>query len=243
MVRVDGRDRNDMRPLELQLGAMKYPEGSCLVTLGDTKVLCSATVEERVPQWMMGTGEGWITAEYGMLPRSTQERRERDAARGRQDARGLEIQRLIGRSLRAVTDLHGLGERTVVVDCDVLQADGGTRTAAVTGACVALAQAMKLLVDERKIKRVPLRDLVAGVSVGVVAGEKLLDLCYEEDYRAAVDMNIIMSGRENIVEIQGTAEGAPFPRTTLNELIDLAILGIRQVVAAQRKALAGVVAL
>jgi len=243
MIRVDGRDNRDLRPLELEPGVMKYAEGSCLITVGDTKVLCAASVEDRVPPWMIGKGEGWVTAEYGMLPRATHDRTEREAQRGRRDARSLEIQRLIGRSLRSITDLHGLGERTITLDCDVLQADGGTRTAAVTGAFVALAQAMKWLEDHKKVKRPPLRDFVAGVSVGVVSGEKLLDLCYQEDSRAAVDMNLIMSGREAIVEIQGTAEGAPFPRTTLNELIDLAVVGTRELVAAQRAALAGVVEL
>lgn len=243
MIRVDGRDNKDLRPVELQVGVMKYAEGSCLITMGDTKVLCSASVQERVPPWMMGKGEGWVTAEYGMLPRSTHDRTEREAQRGRRDARMLEIQRLIGRSLRAVTDLQGLGERTVTLDCDVLQADGGTRAASVTGAFVALAQAARWLEDHRKVKRLPLRDFVAGVSVGVVSGEKLLDLCYAEDSRAAVDMNLILSAREAIVEIQGTAEGAPFPRTTLNDLIDLALIGTRELVAAQRAALTDVVKL
>lgn len=243
MVRVDGREAKDLRPLELKPGVMKYAEGSCLITLGDTKVLCSASVEERVPPWMAGRGEGWVTAEYGMLPRSTHERMQREASRGRRDPRGMEIQRIIGRSLRAVTDLHGLGERTVTLDCDVLEADGGTRTAAVTGAFVALAQAAKWLEEQRKVKRSPLRDLVAGVSVGIVSGEKLLDLCYAEDSRASVDMNLIMSGHEHIVEIQGTAEGSPFPRTALNDLVDLGVIGIRQLVEAQRAALADVVAL
>ncbi|MFQ6132403.1 MAG: ribonuclease PH [Armatimonadota bacterium] len=234
-MRIDGRAAADLRPCKLVLNAQKYPEGSCLIQMGNTRVLCAASVEERVPRWMVGKGEGWVTAEYAMLPRSTQERTPRET--GRPASRSMEIQRLIGRSLRAVTDLAALGERRVVVDCDVLQADGGTRTAAITGACVALAEAVHRLQEDGIIKRNPLRDLVAAVSVGIVGGENLLDLNYEEDSRASVDLNLVMCGRGDVVEVQGTAEGAPFTRRQLDALIDLGQQGIEQLVGAQREAL------
>jgi len=236
-MRIDGRAPGDLRPCKLVLKAQKYAEGSCLIQMGDTRVLCAASVEERLPPWMAGRGEGWVTAEYAMLPRSTKERSPREAATGRPAGRSQEIQRLIGRSLRAVTDLAALGERRIVVDCDVLQADGGTRTAAITGGFVALAEAVHWLVEEKIIKRSPLRDLVAAVSVGLVGGEQYLDLSYEEDSRASVDLNLVMCGRGDLVEVQGTAEGVPFSRKQLDALLDLAQQGIQQLIQAQREAL------
>ena len=236
MVRIDGRANDELRPVNLTPDALKYPEGSCLAEFGDTRVLCAASVDERVPPWVADTGEGWVTGEYAMLPRAGTSRSPRERGASRR-GRSQEIERLIGRSLRAVTDLRGLGERTITLDCDVLQADGGTRTAAVTGAFVALALACQRLVDDRLIKRIPLRDHVVGVSVGVVAGQECLDLCYTEDHRASVDMNVVLCGHGEIVEVQGTAEGAPFTRQQLDRLLDLAAGGIRQLVGVQREAL------
>jgi ribonuclease PH len=236
-MRIDGRLNDDLRPCKITLGAMKYAEGSCLIEMGDTRVLCSASVEERVPPWMVGSERGWVTGEYGMLPRAAKERSVRESARGRPGGRTMEIQRLIGRAIRSVVDLNGLGERTVTLDCDVIQADGGTRTASVTGAFVAFAEAMWRLTEEKVIKRSPIRDTVAAVSMGIVAGEALLDLCYDEDSRASVDMNLVTSGRGLIVEVQGTAEGAPFTRQQMDQLIDLAQKGIREIAAQQREVL------
>ncbi|MFQ6099262.1 MAG: ribonuclease PH [Armatimonadota bacterium] len=236
-MRIDGRLNDELRPCKIALAAMKYAEGSCLIEMGDTRVLCAASVEERVPQWLLGDEQGWVTAEYSMLPRAGKERSPRESARGRQSGRTMEIQRLIGRAVRSIADLQALGERTITLDCDVLQADGGTRTAAVTGAFVAFADAVSGLMAEKVIKRNPIRDTVAAVSVGIVAGETLLDLCYEEDYRASVDMNLVMSGRGGIVEIQGTAEGAPFSRQQMEALLDLAQRGIRELSQRQREVL------
>ena len=238
-MRIDGRENNELRPVRLQPGALRYPEGSCLVEFGDTRVLCAASVEDRVPPHRMDTGEGWVTAEYGMLPRAGLTRSQRES-RAAPRGRSQEIERLIGRSLRAVTDLRALGERTVILDCDVLQADGGTRTAAITGAFVALALAGDKLVKDRVIKRVPLREHVAAVSAGAVAGQELLDLCYTEDSRASVDLNLVLSGRGQVVEVQSTGEAAPFPRQQLDRLIDLAAAGIRQLFELQREALGDV---
>jgi len=203
---------------------MKYAEGSCLISMGNTRVICTATVEERVPMWMKGRGEGWVTAEYGMLPRSGQQRNMREI--GKPAGRSMEIQRLVGRSLRAIVDMRSLGERTILIDCDVLQADGGTRCASITGAYVALAQALGKIRASGLLKRSPLTDAVAAVSVGVVSGQEMLDLCYEEDSQAAVDMNVIVTGAGKYIEVQGTAEGQPYDRARLNRLLDVAQVGL-----------------
>jgi ribonuclease PH len=236
-VRADGREAGDLRLCRIVMGAQKYAEGSCIIQLGDTRVLCAASVDERVPPWLIGAGEGWVTGEYSMLPRSTRDRSPREAATGRLGGRTQEIQRLIGRSLRAVVDQAALGERTVTVDCDVIQADGGTRTAAVTGGFVALAAALAKLQDDGIVKRKPLLDQVAAVSVGLVGGELMLDLAYDEDRRAAVDMNVVATGRGGLVEVQGTAEGAPFSPDQLQQMLALAQQGIAQLLDTQRTAL------
>jgi ribonuclease PH len=217
---------------------MRYAEGSCLVEYGETRVICTATVEDRVPPFLRNSGKGWVTAEYAMLPRSCRERTPRET-KG-QGGRSTELQRLIGRSMRCVVDMDALGERTITLDCDVLQADGGTRTASITGGFVALAEALRWMVDERLIRRMPLTDMVAAVSVGIVGGEDMLDLCYEEDRYAAVDMNIVMTDKGRFIEVQGTAEGAPFERARLNRLLDLAHAGIQQILLRQREALEGI---
>jgi ribonuclease PH len=219
---------------------LKHPEGSALIVLGDTQVICTASVEERVPAFLRGSGRGWVTAEYGMLPRATIERQPRQGSGGRPSGRIYEIQRLIGRSLRAVVDLERLGERTLWIDCDVLQADGGTRTAAVSAACVALAEALARLQSEGRITQWPLRDLVAAVSAGVVQGQLLLDLTYLEDAGAAVDLNVVMTGDGRLVEIQGTGEAGPFAFEQLHDLVALVQVGIAGLLARQREALAGV---
>ena len=216
-----------------------HAEGSVLIEMGNTKVLCTASVEESVPSFLRGQGRGWVTAEYGMLPRSTHTRTAREAAKGKQSGRTLEIQRLIGRSLRAVTDLTALGERQITLDCDVLQADGGTRTASITGAWLALHDACAELVAQGKLAASPLRDHVAAVSVGIFDGQQVLDLDYPEDSACDTDMNVVMTGAGGIVEIQGTAEGEPFTRAQMDRLVDLAEAGIRQLVAFQKAALAG----
>jgi len=224
-MRPSGRAPDAMRPVSLEPGAAKYAEGSCLAKFGDTHVLCTASVEERVPPFLRNTGKGWVTAEYGMLPRSTQTRTDREASRGRQSGRTQEIQRLIGRSLRAVTDLAKLGERQIRIDCDVLQADGGTRTAAVTGSYVALHQALARLVAAGQLPALPLTDSVAAVSCGVLASGAVLDLDYTEDSRAETDANFVLTGRGGIVEIQATAEGAPFDEALFAEMLRLARAG------------------
>jgi len=229
------RRRDQNRSLHLELDPSPYAEGSCLIATGHTRVLCTASVEEGVPPWMEGRRTGWVTAEYGMLPRSTHTRTSRE--RGKVKGRTQEIQRLIGRSLRSVTDLALLGPRTVTLDCDVLQADGGTRTASITGACVALHRALSRLVSQGEVDRHPMRDLVAAVSVGLVAGAPTLDLDYQQDFEAQVDMNVVGTGDGRLIEVQGTAEGDPFRREELDELLDLATAGIRILVAAQREAL------
>jgi ribonuclease PH len=226
-----------MRPVSLEPGVAKYAEGSCLAKFGDTHVLCTATVEERVPPFLRNSGKGWVTAEYGMLPRSTLTRTDREAARGRQSGRTQEIQRLIGRSLRAVTDLAALGERQIRIDCDVLQADGGTRTAAVTGSYVALHKALARLVASGQLPALPLSDSVAAVSCGVVAAGAVLDLDYAEDSQAETDANFVLTGRGGIVEIQATAEGAPFDETLFAEMLRLARAGIRDLTRRQWVAL------
>ena len=236
--RPDGRRPDQLRPVRITPGCQPYAEGSAMIEMGDTAVLCAASVEEQVPRWMRGRGTGWVTAEYDMLPRATSSRRSRDRDAGRTASRSQEIQRLIGRSLRAATDLPTLGERAIYLDCDVLQADGGTRTAAITGAYVALHQALQGLVDAGKLERVPLRCAVAAISVGLRDGRLLLDLNYAEDSAADADFNIVMNDAGDIVEIQGTAEGMPFPRRRVDEAITLAARGIEELFAAQRAALA-----
>jgi len=226
-----------MRRVTLVAGVAKYAEGSCLAKFGDTHVLCTASVEERVPPFLRNTGKGWVTAEYGMLPRSTASRTEREAARGRQSGRTQEIQRLIGRSLRAVTDLTQLAERQIKIDCDVLQADGGTRTAAVTGSYVALHQALQWMVSTALIGALPLRDSVAAISCGVIAGTPVLDLDYAEDSQAQTDANFVLTATGGIVEIQATAEGAPFDEALLAEMLRLARTGVAELTRHQRAAL------
>lgn len=235
MPRPDGRKPDELRPVKITRNFTKFAEGSVLIEFGDTKVICNASVEERVPPHLKNKGTGWVTAEYAMMPRATKDRTQRDT-RG-PGGRTMEIQRLIGRSFRSIVDLPALGERTITLDCDVLQADGGTRTAAITGAYVALADACQWMVNERLLKKMPLTDQVAAVSVGAVSGEELLDLCYEEDYRAAVDMNIVMTDKGRYIEVQGTAEGAPFDRVRLNRLLDLATKGVQELNRIQKEAL------
>ncbi len=235
--RAGGRGLGQLRPLTLTPGYVQTAEGSVLVTLGNTRVLTCATVEQGVPGWLRNAGRGWVTAEYAMLPRSTVTRTPRESERGRIGGRTHEIQRLIGRSLRSVVDMQALGERTVILDCDVIQADGGTRTAAITGAAVALALALNALVKAGTLKASPLKQLVAATSVGIVDGEPLLDLCYEEDSQAEVDMNVVMTADGGLVETQATAEKGSFSRAQLNGLIDLAEAGIGEIFAAQRKVL------
>ena len=237
MTRSSGRAADQLRTLKITRHYTLHAEGSVLVEFGNTKVLCTASVEEGVPGFLKGKGQGWVTAEYGMLPRSTHTRSAREAARGKQTGRTQEIQRLIGRSLRAVTDLGALGERQVTLDCDVIQADGGTRCASITGACVALHDAFNGLVQSGKLPANPLRDFVAAVSVGIVDGMPVLDLDYPEDAACDTDMNIVMTGAGGMVELQGTAEGTPFSRDELNALLALGDKGIAQIVAAQKAAL------
>ena len=236
-MRPSGRAPDAMRPITLDPGVAKYAEGSCLAKFGDTHVLCTASVEERVPPFLRNTGKGWVTAEYGMLPRSTATRTDREATRGRQSGRTQEIQRLIGRSLRAVIDLDRLGERQIRIDCDVLQADGGTRTAAVTGSYVALHQACQRLVSAGILTGLPLRDSVAAISCGVVAGSPVLDLDYAEDSQAETDANFVLTGAGGIVEIQATAEGAPFDEALFAEMMQLARAGIAELTRRQRTTL------
>jgi ribonuclease PH len=235
--RTQGRAADALRPVTITRKYTKHAEGSVLVEFGDTLVLCTASVEEKVPPHKRGSGTGWVTAEYGMLPRATHTRSDREAARGKQSGRTQEIQRLIGRSLRCVFDLAALGERTISLDCDVIQADGGTRTAAITGAFVAAHDAVSFLIAQDKIKASPIRDFVAAVSVGIVDGTPLLDLEYIEDSACDTDMNVVMTGSGGFVEVQGTAEGAAFSRDEMGVLLGLADKGIRDLVAAQRKAL------
>jgi ribonuclease PH len=238
--RSDGREPGVLRPVKITRHYMKHAEGSVLIEIGDTKVICSASVEERVPQFLRHTGKGWITAEYSMLPRSTHTRTSRDSLTGRGSGRAFEIQRLIGRSLRSVTVLSGFGERTIWIDCDVIQADGGTRTASITGAYVALVDAFRKMVKNGLIEKVPLKDSVAAISVGKVEGKVLLDLNYEEDSRAEVDMNVVMTGHGKFVEIQGTAEEAVFTRKEMDELTALAQKGIKELTRIQKKCLEGI---
>ncbi|MEO9170504.1 MAG: ribonuclease PH [Candidatus Baltobacteraceae bacterium] len=239
MIRSDGRRPDELRPIAIEPGFMKYAEGSALISVGNTRVLCAASIDESVPRWMKGRGVGWVTAEYAMLPRATQERTQREASKGRIGGRTHEIQRIIGRALRAVTDMAKLGERTVWIDCDVLQADGGTRTASVTGAYVALALALSKTGNFDGPAKWPLTGMVAATSVGIVQGLPLLDLAYDEDSTAHTDMNVFMTDAGRYVELQGTAEAAPFDRTELDRLLALAENGIRRLFERQNEALTG----
>jgi len=237
VVRVDGRAADELRPVVMTPGYTEYAEGSVLIEMGRTRVLCNATVEDQIPRWLYGQNQGWVTAEYALLPRATRERspRETSGLRGRTQ----EIRRFIGRSLRAAVDLTKLGERTIIVDCDVIQADGGTRTASITGGYVALALALRKLIAANEVPRHVLRTSVAAVSVGILEGQPLLDLCYAEDMAADVDLNVVMTHRGEYVEVQGTAEGEPFDRAMLDQLLDLAEKGIRELLVLQREVLRG----
>lgn len=238
MSRVDGRSPEDLRPVTMTPGFMPNAEGSCLVEFGDTKVICTATLEDSVPRWMAGRGTGWLTAEYSMLPRSTTERVPREVNKGRPSGRTQEIQRLIGRSLRAVTDMAAMGERTIWLDCDVLMADGGTRTASITGAYVATALAFNALVDRGDMKQSPLIDSVSAISVGIIGGTPCTDLNYAEDSTAQVDMNVVMTGGGKLVEVQGTAEQGAFERSELDTMLDLATKAIVELTSRQEEAIA-----
>ena len=237
-MRPSNRRPDELRAVRITRRYTRHAEGSVLIECGDTKVLCTASVEEKVPGFLKGRGQGWVTAEYGMLPRSTNTRMDREAARGKQSGRTQEIQRLIGRALRAVVDMKALGERTIQIDCDVIQADGGTRTASITGAYVALQDAVTFLLDKKLIAATPIMDAVAAVSVGIYQGAPVLDLDYAEDSKCDTDMNVVMTGKGGMVEVQGTAEGVPFTRDELNALLEHAQNGIGQLIVAQRAALA-----
>jgi ribonuclease PH len=236
-MRKNGRGDRDLRKILLEPGVSKHAEGSCFARFGDTHVLCTASIDDKVPPHVYGTGAGWVTAEYGMLPRSTHDRMQREAARGKQQGRTLEIQRLVGRALRAAMDLRALGPRTITLDCDVIQADGGTRTAAITGAYVALVLAVRSLQRSKKLAADPVKRSVAAVSVGIVGGQVCLDLDYGEDSTAEVDMNVVATGDGALVEVQGTAEGKPFPRADLDRMLDAALDGIAKLKALQDAAL------
>jgi ribonuclease PH len=238
LARPDGRGVDDLRPVSVELGYQEWAEGSVLFEMGRTRVLVAASVEDRAPRFLLGTGKGWVTAEYSMLPRATTERTPREVGRGRPSGRTQEIQRLIGRSLRAITALERLGERTITIDCDVLQADAGTRTASITAGYIALALAVASMRDRGLVTADPLRDSVAAVSTGIVDDRAVLDLSYEEDSRADVDFNVVMTGSGRLVEVQGTAEGQPFARDALDRLVDLAGDGVRELTDIQRRALA-----
>ena len=238
-MRIDSRTNNQLRPVKITPGFLVTAEGSVLIEVGHTKVICTASLEDTVPQFLRGAGKGWVTAEYSMLPRATSTRTAREVNRGRVSGRTSEIQRLIGRSLRAVTDLAKLGERSIFVDCDVIQADGGTRTASITGGWLALALALKQMMEYGTLKKLPLTDYVAATSVGIIGGELMLDLCYEEDSRAEVDMNVVMTAAGEFVELQATAEGKTFSGNNLNELLELARRGIGELVGLQK----GIIAL
>lgn len=236
-MRSDERQLNELRPIEITTNFTKYAEGSVLITFGETKVICTASIEERVPPFMKGQGKGWITAEYSMLPRATHTRNQREAMRGKIGGRTMEIQRLIGRALRSVIDLKALGERTITLDCDVIQADGGTRTTAISGAFVAMALALNKLVENNQLTQIPITDYLASVSVGIVREEAHLDLNYEEDFKAKVDMNVVMTGAGKFVEVQGTGEEAPFSRQEFDALLALAEQGIEQIISVQKAVL------
>lgn len=237
MERIDGRKYNELRPVTITTNYILYPEGSVLIEMGNTKVICNASVEERVPHFKKDTGEGWVTAEYSMLPRATAERTRRDISKLKKNNRSVEIQRLIGRAVRAVVDFAALGERTITLDCDVIQADGGTRTASITGAFVALVLACNQLVEDGLIERMPIKGFVSAISVGVIGETELLDICYAEDSKAKVDMNVVMTDQGEFLEVQGTGEEAPFSRAQLNKLLDLAEKGIKELIGKQKQAL------
>ena len=237
--RIDGRKQNQLRTLRITPSYIKTADGSVLIEMGDTKVICTAKLEERVPPFLRNSGKGWITAEYGMLPGSSQQRIGRESSRGKVGGRTHEIQRLIGRSLRAIADLKILGERTIWIDCDVIQADGGTRTASITGAYVAVAEAVKSWLDKGKLLQTPIKDAVAAVSIGIVEGRILLDLCYVEDSVADVDMNFVMTGSGKFIEVQGTAESAPFTRKQMERMAEIAQDGIKELLKAQKQAISG----
>jgi ribonuclease PH len=239
LFRVDGRADNQPRDIKITPSYLVFPEGSALIEVGETKVICTASLEERVPAFLRGQGKGWVTAEYGMLPRSTLTRKARESETGKVAGRTQEIQRLIGRSLRSVVDMKALGERTLVIDCDVLQADGGTRTAAITGAYIALYQALHHMVKMGVLTAIPLKSAVAAISVGVVDGEVILDLCYDEDFRADVDFNVVMTREGDFIEVQGTAEGSPFSKTAMNEMLALAEKGIQHHMEIQDQVIQG----
>ncbi|MCX5665595.1 MAG: ribonuclease PH [Candidatus Omnitrophica bacterium] len=240
MTRQDGRKSNELRKLKITKNYIKYAEGSCLVELGNTKVIATASVEDGVPHFLRGSGNGWVTAEYGMIPRSCKSRVSREASKGKLGGRTHEIQRLIGRSLRSVTDMTKLGERTIWLDCDVIQADGGTRCASITGSFVALALALENMKKDRLLATVPLSDYVAAISVGILSGETAIDLDYEEDSKAEVDMNVVMTGAGKFIEVQGTAEREPFKKEDLNKLISLAQGGIENIIHTQKNILKGI---
>jgi len=239
MTRADGRAPDQLRPVRMELDFITSATGSVLFEIGSTRVICTAMVEESVPPWMRGRGTGWVTSEYGMLPGSTDQRKQRDATRGKQDGRTVEIQRLVGRSLRSIVDFAALGERTVWIDCDVIQADGGTRCAAICGGYVAIARAFRKLVYSGSLARTPLTGSVAAISVGIVDGEPLLDLPYAEDSLAEVDMNVVMTGAGELIEVQATAEKTPFGRASLDRMLELAATGIGEIAREQERVLAG----
>lgn len=237
-MRIDGRDALQLRPIHIETEYLRHPEGSVLITVGDTKVICTASIEDRVPPFMRGSGKGWITAEYSMLPRATAQRNIRESSKGKVSGRTMEIQRLIGRALRAIVDLDSIGERTIWIDCDVIQADGGTRTASITGAFVAMAQALSKLYDNKVIKKFPITDYLAATSVGIIQDTgTVLDLNYVEDSQALVDMNVVMTGAGNFVELQGTGEEATFSPEELQQLIEAANQGLKELFSIQKQAL------
>lgn len=232
--RSDGRRPDEIRPVKVTRPFIKYADGSVLMEMGDTKVICTASIEEKLPPFLRDKGQGWVTAEYAMLPRATQDRTQREASRGRQGGRTLEIQRLVGRALRAVTDLTAMGERTIWIDCDVIQADGGTRTASITGAFIAMADAFAKLRENHVLTKMPLLDYLAAISIGRVGGKALVDLCYEEDAKAEVDLNLVMTGRGRLVEVQGTAERGSFGKEELDEFLAMGWAGIQRLITLQK---------
>lgn len=237
MQRIDGRNNEQIRPVKITRNYLKHAEGSVLIEMGDTKVICTASVDDKVPPFIKGTGKGWITSEYGMIPRSTEARKPRESTRGKVDGRTMEIQRLIGRALRSIVDLEKLGEMTIYIDCDVIQADGGTRTASITGSYVALVDALYKLVQQEKIEAMPLNGYIAAISVGIKDGEAILDLNYAEDSTCQVDMNIVMTDKGEFIEIQGTGEESPFSKAQLQEMMGLAEKGIKELIEIQKQSL------
>ncbi len=240
MIRLDGRANDQLRPIKITRNFIKYAEGSCLIEMGDTKVICTASVEDKVPPFLKNTGQGWVTAEYGMLPRSCETRTMRDTSKGQVNGRSQEIQRLVGRSIRSIADMGVWGERTIWLDCDVIQADGGTRTASITGSFIAFLDACALMKKDGIVKKLPYTDLLSAISVGVVMGEELLDLNYKEDSSASVDMNVVMTAAGRIVEVQATAEGAPFTRNRFNNLMDLAQKGTSEIIKVIKETMADI---